>query len=393
MRTPLLLLVCLVGCSSKPAGPVPGDIQYSLTVHVPAGGEMFQCQYVTTPMQQRYLLAAAHHYTPGSHHMLLYRTDLSAIPAGQSAPQDCYEGGGGTIMSHVRGVLYGSQVPDDSYSLPDGIAMPLAPGEVLLLQAHYINATPKALDATVDVGLTTTSDKSKMKYAAGILFYYDVFIDVPPMAKATAGERCTLNHDITLLSVFPHYHARGYGYEAWVDKPGQAPSTAPFYTSTDWEHPTKWTGGPLALASGTSIRWRCEYQSQDKEYFQGPSAVDNEMCMFTGLYYPAVDNTFDLCLDSFDQVGQGTATCADTTNCIAACPAVTAPPAGGDPRTEIPGCWQKCVVQSCPGASKPLVAELKCFAQCQGCSGSACQQCVLSKCINELTACNSAACN
>jgi hypothetical protein len=390
-----VLALLFGGCSNQPSSSsgVPGDIQYSLSVHLPAGAEQFQCQYVTTPAMPRFMIAAAHKYTPGSHHMLLYRTDLTTIPAGQTGVQDCYEGGGGTIMSHVRGVVYGSQVPSDSYALPDGIAMPLAGKEVLLLQAHYINATPHAVDASVNVGLTTHSDMTKVRYNAGNLFYYDVFIHVPAMAKATAGERCTLDHDITLLNAFAHYHSRGYGYQAFMDMPNEPAATAPFYTSTDWEHPAKYTGGPMQLKAGTAIRWTCDYQNDTaQEFYQGPSAAKNEMCMFTGLYYPAVDNAFEECLSSFDSFGQGTATCGDTTSCIGACPAATAPAGGG--QGNIPDCWQKCVVASCPAVGKQLLEELRCFGtNCGSCAATGdCQQCVVQKCASQIAACTAAKC-
>jgi hypothetical protein len=388
--------VLLFGCSNQPSSSsgVPGDVQFSLSVHLPPGAEQFQCQYVTAPATARYMVAAAHHYTPGSHHMLLYRTDLSSIPAGQSGVQDCYEGAGGTIMSHVRGVVYGSQIPSDSYSLPDGIAMPLEAGEVLLLQAHYLNATQQAVDASVYVGLTTIGDASKVRYNAGNLFYYDLFIHVPPMAKATAGERCTLDHDITLLNAFAHYHARGYGYEAFVDETGGTPATMPFYTSSDWEHPAKYTGGPMPLKAGTSIRWSCEYQNDSaSDFYQGPSAAKNEMCMFTGLYYPAVDNSFEECVTSFDRFGQGTATCSDTTSCIGACPAASAS-MGGNGQVVIPDCWQKCVVDSCPAVGKQLLDELKCFGgKCATCAAAGnCQQCAIQNCASQIAACTAATC-
>jgi hypothetical protein len=396
-RRPFALAFALLlgGCSGAPASSsgVPGDIQYSLSVHLPPGAEQFQCQYVTTPNLQRYMIAAAHKYTPGSHHMLLYRTDLSAIPAGQSGVQDCYEGAGGTIMSHVRGVVYGSQIPADSYALPDGIAMPLAAGEVLLLQAHYINATPNPVDAQVHVGLTTHGDASKVRYNAGNLFYYDLFIDVPPMGKSTAGERCTLDHDITLLNAFAHFHARGYGYQAYVDMPNQPAATAPFYRSSDWEHPAKYTGGPMQLAAGTAIRWNCDYQNDSTdEFYQGPSAAKNEMCMFTGLYYPAVSNDFEECVTGFDRFGQGATTCSDTVSCIAACPQVMTPASGG--QVYIPDCWQKCIVNSCPAVGKQLIDELQCIGdKCPTCAATGnCTQCAVQNCASQIAACTAAKC-
>jgi hypothetical protein len=189
--------------------------------------------------------------------MLLYRTDLSTLAPGDEKAQDCYEGDGGSIMSHVRGVLYGSQEPTGMMTLPEGVGFQVASQEILLLQVHYLNASMNELNSKVTVNLHTTSDGSRIHNQAGILFFYDPFIDVPMAQKATANARCTLPEDITLLGVFPHYHARGVAYRAFLDPPSASPASSPFYTSTDWSHPAPWTGGPLHIAAGTAIRWYC----------------------------------------------------------------------------------------------------------------------------------------
>jgi hypothetical protein len=192
-------------------GPPP-SVQFAMNVTVPAGGELHDCVFVKMPAGgDQFVISAQHMYTPGSHHLLLFRTDLTAIPAGGDQVQDCYEGGGGTIMSHVRGVVYGSQVPQATFTMPPGVAFKMKSEEVLLLQVHYLNAQTKPVDAHVTVGLDTITDGSQVQSLAGVLFYYDPFIDVPANSMAKAGARCTLPKDITLQTVFPHYHARGYG--------------------------------------------------------------------------------------------------------------------------------------------------------------------------------------
>ena len=391
-------LLAFAACSStKSTTEVPGNVHFTMNVDVAAGAELFRCQFVTMPAGMSYVVAAAHHYTPGSHHMLLFRTDLSTIPAGGDQIQDCYEGQGGTIMSHVRGVVYGSQVPDGSFEMPSGVAFQMASQEVLLFQVHYLNATPNDIMAKVDVGLSTITDGSSVPTKAGNLFYYDPFIDVPPQATtAKAGARCTLTSDITLVNIFPHYHSRGYGYEAYMDPPGAAPSAQPFYTSTDWEHPAAYTGQPIQIKAGTAIRWNCDYQNPGtNEYFQGPSAADNEMCMFTGLYYPAVDQNFEYCMQTMDSFGTGSATCSATTTCLQQCPAGSMPTFGAG-MANVPDCYQKCFVASCPSASTPLLNQFACIqqhcdAECNQGMGN-CPNCVLANCGTEYQACQSHTC-
>jgi hypothetical protein len=46
----------------------------------------------------------------------------------------------------------------------------------------------------------------------------------------------------------------------------------------------------LGLSAGTSIRWACSYTNNTGQTLTfGESAAKNEMCIFTGTYYPAPD--------------------------------------------------------------------------------------------------------
>src|ERR1700722_13514397 len=115
-----LALASAVGCSSAsnpspPASASGGDdagngdsgstnpnlatVHFQTQATVPAGGEIFDCQYVQLPNVEEWLVAAQHDYTPGSHHILLYTTALTTIPTGGGQVQDCYEGTGNNIMS------------------------------------------------------------------------------------------------------------------------------------------------------------------------------------------------------------------------------------------------------------------------------------------------------
>jgi hypothetical protein len=266
---------------------------------------------------------------------------------------------------------------------------------VLLLQVHYLNATTQPLTSKVEVTLHTTP--TPVPNLAGVLFFYDPFIDVPPAAMATANARCTLPKDITLLGVYPHYHARGVGYQAYLDLPSQAPAADPFYTSTDWTHPAPFNGGPTKIAAGSAIRWYCNYDNSagSNEFFQGPSALTNEMCMFTGAYYPAMDAASEGCYNDMTMFGNGAATCGDTLTCLQGCGASSAPTMLGQGKGDVDPCWQKCFVKSCTAASDPLMAQLKCLGDnCSAeCAAGNCSTCAQQKCLSQSLACINATCN
>src|SRR5262249_17004881 len=130
------------GQSSDDAGaPLPPGVStqtYTMASTVPAAAETHKCQFVLAPAGKQFVVGASHKYTPGSHHLLLFRTDLKTIPAGLDKAGDCYESAAGGYMSHVRGIVYGSQVPEGKLDYPPAVGLPLESQSVLLMQTHYL---------------------------------------------------------------------------------------------------------------------------------------------------------------------------------------------------------------------------------------------------------------
>lgn len=283
--------------------------------------------------------------------------------------------------------------------MPPGVGLHFAAGEVLLFQSHYLDAGSADLDARVDVSLTL-GDAGAITQQAGVLFFYDPFIDVPAGATSSANMRCLIPSDITLLTATSHFHARGVSYAAFLDPPGAPPATTPFYTASNWNSPPD-LGAAVTVPAGTHLRFGCNYDNTQgtDAYFQGQSAQTNEMCVFTGIYYPAMSLPDEMCMTSADMFGTGTASCGDTLGCVQACPAGTAPLGllSSNPDPNVDPCWQACLAHSCPGASGPFFDQMECIkssclAECAS-GGSGCVSCAVSKCGTQTQACLSAACD
>lgn len=404
-----LLVLAAVGCSSSasPASPPadsgvadapdPSTIHLQMNVTVPAGKEIFRCQLAQLPKTDSgeiFVSGYSHEYTPGSHHYLVYRTSLTSIPAGLDQPFDCAEGGG--VMKYASDYVWGGQVPKETRNFPSGVALALKSQEIVVLQAHYINATKGDVAATVNVDVHTVT-AAQVQHRAGILRMYDPYIHVPAKAaSATAQLRCPVRKDITVFSAVPHMHARGVSHTSWVDAPGST-ATTPLLVNDDWEHPKQFDGS-LDIKAGSSVRFQCIYKNDtDREIYQGQSA-DDEMCMFTAFYYPQMSIDDENCFTEGDWMGNGTVSCADSTTCIQGCPAGEAPrPAPGLTGVDVGPCFQSCVANSCPNAAGPMFKQFgcisdKCAAECSG-GGSGCVSCALAKCPTEVNACQSLACD
>src|SRR4029077_12328888 len=114
-RFPLLSLA-LLGCSAAtPAlGPIGGtdsdagdgatgfqhDIVVSMELTVKAGQEKHTCQLVALPNDaDANVVSISHDYTLGSHHFVLFDTDLQTIPPELGGQYDCTIGDE-PIMQH-----------------------------------------------------------------------------------------------------------------------------------------------------------------------------------------------------------------------------------------------------------------------------------------------------
>lgn len=369
----------------------------AIRVTVPGGGEIHKCRFVKVePGLGTHVVRMEHSYTPGSHHLLLFRTDLNEVPAADGTEAvDCYADGR-DIMSHVRGVVYASQNDKADMHLPAGVGLPLAPGEVLLLQAHYLNAGAAPLDARVDVKLSFGAQGSVTE-DAGVLFFYQPFIFVPARGSSSTLMRCNVPRNVKLLSGLSHMHKRGVGFEAFLDAPGGELAPTSFYSSTDWQHPPS-IATPLDVPAGSRLRFRCDYQNgSENEALQGQSADRDEMCIFTGLYHPAMPDADSLCLGAADMLGGGDKSCLDTLTCLRACPPGTAPKIGLANGAEVHPCWQKCFAAACPTAGVPALRQLSCLGKncaddCADTNSATCIGCVTKSCATEFSTCSAATC-
>src|ERR1700754_2645866 len=68
-------------------------IKFEMDIDVPVGQELLKCIYAQMPTDRVTAIGSAEsHYTPGSHHLLVYRSDLTAVPADNQGVWDCQDG-------------------------------------------------------------------------------------------------------------------------------------------------------------------------------------------------------------------------------------------------------------------------------------------------------------
>jgi len=392
-----LIPFALAACSSEASTSPPGDFDHdaviSMSLTIKPGEELHRCQLVTLPTDSEIqVVSFSHKYTTGSHHFLVFATDLETIPAELTGQYDCVNGDE-PIMEHTRGILYGAQSSAATFPLPPKVGFKMKAHQVLLLQAHYLNPTQSELTATVRAGFDT-APAAEIQQQAGFMIFYNPFIFVPAQSSAKSGIRCSVPSDINVIAGFTHYHQRGTAMRVWVDPSMSQQSASPIHETHDWEHPADFHG-PLAVPAGSAFRFECDYTNSDtSDVFQGPNAATSEMCVFAGLYYPQAKGDFETCAD-LSVTGHGDQACGSVLSCVQKCPGEDAPrftPGG----VLVGPCWEKCVASGCAGAVDNVlpvsfcVGE-KCATECGG-GGDGCTACATTKCGAQVSACFAQTC-
>jgi hypothetical protein len=274
------------------------QIKFEMNIKVAAGAELHRCMYARFPDDRGVIAVPSveSHYTVGSHHMLAYRTELTAIPAGKEGLLDCFDGG---ASRNERGSYYEAQEPDVKRDLPKGIAHEFQPGEVLVLEAHYINTTDKDVDAHIEL-ITHTMNPDDVEQEAGTIYFNDTNINVPPHGTAHSQMTCTLTQDISLAQLWSHMHARGVNFVVETDDQGARDALGTLYTETDWAEPKPRiypSDPPVVLHSGTHISFGCDFKNDSDMSFKfGQSAETNEMCILHGMYWPRMPRASEQCM-------------------------------------------------------------------------------------------------
>jgi hypothetical protein len=175
-------------------------------------------------------------------------------------------------------------------------------------------------------------------------------------------------------------HKQGLGGVANLED-GTGAMIQQLYTSSVWTDPpvTQWASG-MSVTAGQQIDYHCNYENTGTTtIIQGGSAATNEMCVFTGAYYPR-DIDFETCSttgkwsdlsNAATYIGSGTTTCQDSLTCLS-----------GAKSSES---FFSCIVDSCPAAGPALTASLRCIEA----NGSNAQ----TECLTQEAECVSTSCN
>jgi hypothetical protein len=293
------LLTGLVGCGGSHAAAPPwvldvptSDQGFQLRLpdfEVPVDSEDQRCFFVQVPDladgQDFWIDHVRFATSTGTHHLNVFRvrTIVDLDPAAgvpvKIGPYDgtLVDGGGDYANNPCWGsanwadwpLVANTQSPVDGgpytdWVLPDGVAFRFSPGEMLMVQAHYVNSSiqPTPVDAEVGINFYRSADATPIEL--GTMFGTQQSIRIcQSNPTPTFSGTCRLPGAVTVTAANGHFHSRGRDFSMYVwdgTSTDHPPSTDQFYESRSWNDPVMATGIDRAVPDGGGVWWDCSYQ-------------------------------------------------------------------------------------------------------------------------------------
>jgi len=328
-------------CLPEPAPPVedqiggvePLTLEQGWSLHippfaVPPGVEVQDCYFFAFPdlngdgsdvWIDRFKMGQR----TGSHHMNVFRVNTIVNLDGRDG--DVVQGGECRISTNWADwpLVMNSQdsLPDKpavDWQLPDGVAQKFTPGELLMVQSHYVNAdlqrTPHGGEVRINFYKSAVAEPMEM----GSLFATQQSIRIcesrPQVSfdGACAFSSTTPGQTFHIAAMNGHFHSRGtrfrmYPWDGGIDHPGE---DTRMYESTAWDEPPMAIGLNVVVPENGGVWWTCDYQwrapvggcrevdprdpeqADDCCYTFGTSAEHSEHCNAFVYYWPKTENVF-----------------------------------------------------------------------------------------------------
>jgi hypothetical protein len=268
--------------------PVPGD----KTPYPVIPGEHYVSFYYTAPWKEPSELVSwrtIYDNRKVMHHWLFYST-LGATMDGTFAPSI------GTHVGDAANLFAGWAVGGNDVNMPPDVGLKLpAPGEGLMLEWHFYNATavPDEDKSAVEI---CTVPAGSLKHTAGMTWLGTEFFNgpagMPPRTQSKFSGTClpgrtgmTANEPIRIFSLWPHMHTLGRNMQSVVNR-ADGTTQEVFNKPFDFNYQITYDAA-VDLYPGDTITSTCTFMNTtDYSVAFGPS-TEQEMCYQFAFAYPA----------------------------------------------------------------------------------------------------------
>jgi hypothetical protein len=271
---------------------------------------------------------------PGSHHMNLFRVrtvvnldpaageevDLGGVQGRVIHGGECWKSANWSDWPLVANDQQSTvEHPVVDWSLPDTVAHKFTPGEQLMLQVHFVNATTQATPFRGKGGVNLWRSTDGDTVELGTLFATQQSIRIcrsNPTVSFTSA--CGMPDGVTptIVATNGHFHSRGRSFRVyeWDGVTTDPPTDDEmFYESNSWAEPEMAMGLDVQLPDGGGVRWTCDFQWYEPEegcaavderdpqsagdccFTFGPTVETSEHCNVFVYYYPKVERSDITC--------------------------------------------------------------------------------------------------
>jgi hypothetical protein len=308
----LLLAIFLAACDHGAPGnsvpPLTGAVKVSIgPFTLQPSDEIVKCAIIKVPIETASDVVRLHTtLAPGSHHLVLYRSTETS----ERAPFDCTSFDG---VFHGEAPVFIAESRDSDMQLPTGVAYHFTAGQMVRLEAHYINTTQAPLTAQGDVYLVAGEGGTSYLPAdmmmcgsvgalscevGGGLQPGDTNYQLPVGFYNGTGVNVrgpSMDVDLTKLKIFAftsHEHHRGTNVTIWRATSHDVSKATQLYSNNSWDNPPLKVlpdNQLLQFGPGEGFAWQCSYDtSMDSQDVCFGESANDEMCFIWAYYYPSI---------------------------------------------------------------------------------------------------------
>lgn len=268
------------GADADPNAPdaAPGDWTELLSGQwqLPAGDEDYYC--VRKTIEQDMYISDFRAVAPeGTHHTVLTMGE----PDGADGVTPC------SAQTNHDAMIYGSGVGTNPFAFPEGVAIHIPAGTQLLLNLHLFNVSDGELVGISGTEVKTIPQSEVVHVAESVLAGKTLNLSVPDGGESTHTGYCTMDADVTVLSVSPHMHQLGT-HARIVAEVDSGDMTLHDDAYDFYEQKVYPLSPALEMKQGDRLRVDCTYVNNTGEDVGFGDSSEQEMC-FAGIYrYPAL---------------------------------------------------------------------------------------------------------
>ncbi|MCA9646256.1 MAG: hypothetical protein H6718_29485 [Polyangiaceae bacterium] len=310
-----VLSVLAVGCSDEAPSeknlenvtlPDPGPDGWQITTgtfEVAQGKEVQNCYFFEVPGDKPFFVKRMTvAQNEGSHHMNVFRVktiqNLDGAPGEVVEDGECWKSPNWADWPLIMNTQQGGLT---DFELPDGVVERFEPGEKIMIQTHFVNATTQQTPLGGKVVMNFERAPEGGTYdELGTIFATNQSIRVCPgdnKKKYEATCRFGLDHEVTIIGANGHFHSRG---DRFTISPFDQFDGAgdPFYVSNTWDDPPMERDLNVKIPAGGGISYSCEFSAppddcgdpnEDCCYTFGGFVEFQEHCNAFAYFYPRGD--------------------------------------------------------------------------------------------------------